>query len=151
MYKNHFHSTLEWASVFACPTSFPPRSDNRASSTWFRWARHSWSPPTTFLGPLTTTHMDDLLLKTTHSPKSKETKEFWDIKSTVVWGLKSTGWKGRYSVFQLVAWPAQKPSKPFQSTNKEDSLALGMLFHHISVILLGGKSLTLPQLPFLHA
>ena len=89
-------------------------------------------------------------LKGPHAPKSKGTKELWDLTSTVVWGLKSTGWKGRYSVFLSVAWRAQKPSKLFQLINPEDGVVLGTLFHHISVILLGARALTLPQLPFLH-
>ena len=78
-------------------------------------------------------------LKEPHSAKSKETKELWDLTSIVVCRLKSTGWKGRISVFLSVAWRAQKPSKLFQLINPEDSVVLGMLFHHISVILLGGR------------
>lgn len=122
------------------------------ASIWFRWGWHLWSPwphslalspPPKWAWPISEEQLIPL--------KFRETKELWDLKWTVVWRLKSTSWRGRYPVFQLIACSAQKPSKPFHSINPEDGLALGMLFCHTSVTLLEGKSHTLPQLPFLHA
>lgn len=98
---------------FACPTSFLA-CQIREPLYVVQVGPTPLTAPATLLDAVTTTHPGTKSsFRVPHTPQSKGTKDLCYLKSTVVWGLKSAGRKGRYTVFSIGSLICMKTKQTF--------------------------------------